>query len=99
MKTTLNDWPPGTPDYVNHHVLKDYIQETSKKNGVDSLTIYGARVTDLRKGATDWDLRFSTLRRDSLNGKVEEQERSLVRAVVKPRIVRADKARNSTLWW
>ena len=78
MKTTLNDWPPGTADYVNHHVLKDYIQETSKKNGVDSLTIYGARVTDLRKGATEWDLRFLTLRKDSLNDKVEEQERSLV---------------------
>lgn len=95
MKTTLNDWPPGTPDYVNHHVLKDYIQETSRKNGVDSLTIFGARVTDLRKGARDWDLRFTTLRRDSLNSKVEEQERSLVRVIVKPRFSRhADEARN-----
>ncbi|TLD26093.1 FAD/NAD(P)-binding domain-containing protein [Venturia nashicola] len=79
MKTTLNDWPSGTPDYVSHHVLKDYIQETSRINGVDALTIYGARVVDLIKGPTDkqWDLRFTTLRRDSLNSKVEEQERSL----------------------
>jgi hypothetical protein len=78
MRTTLNDWPPGTPDYVNHNVLKDYIQETSRKNGVDSLTIFGARVTDLRKNATEWNLTFSTLRRDTLNDKVEEQERSRV---------------------
>ncbi|KAE9978216.1 hypothetical protein EG327_007465 [Venturia inaequalis] len=79
MKTTLNDWPPETPDYVSHNVLKNYIQETSRVNGVDALTIYGARVVDLIKGPTDkqWDLRFTTLRRDSLNGKVEEQKRSL----------------------
>lgn len=80
MKTTLNDWPPGTPDYVSHHVLKEYIQETSRVNDVDALTIYGARVVDLNKGPAEkqWDLRFTTLRRDSLNSKVEEQERSLV---------------------
>ncbi|QDS68308.1 hypothetical protein FKW77_010674 [Venturia effusa] len=79
MKTTLNDWPPGTPDYVSHDVLKNYIQETSRVHGVDALTIYGARVVDLRKNPTDkqWDLRFTTLRRDSSNSKAEEQERSL----------------------
>lgn len=79
MKTTLNDWPPGTPDYVSHDVLRDYIQETSRINGVDALTIYGARVVDLRKGPKDkqWELRFTTLRRDSSNSKVEEQQRSM----------------------
>jgi MFS transporter, ACS family, pantothenate transporter len=90
MKTTLNDWPPGTPDYVNHIVLETYIQETSLKTGVDLLTIYGAQVIELRKEGVNWVVRFSTLRKDLLNGKVEEQKRSLVSAVKPIGIVFAD---------
>jgi hypothetical protein len=79
MRTKLNAWPPGTPDYVSHRVLKEYIQDTAKKTGVDELTIYGANVTNLKKAGDEWVLTYSTLRKDSLNDEVpKDHERLLV---------------------
>ncbi|KAJ6092488.1 hypothetical protein N7486_007777 [Penicillium sp. IBT 16267x] len=45
LRIKLNAWPQGTPHYVKHSVLKDYIQDTSNKSGVSDVTIYGALVT------------------------------------------------------
>jgi hypothetical protein len=79
MRTKLNAWPPGTPDYVSHRVLKEYIQDTAKRTGVEELTIFGANVSKLRKTGNEWIVTYSTLRKDSLNEVVRDHERSLVR--------------------
>jgi ACS family pantothenate transporter-like MFS transporter len=78
MRTKLNAWLPGTPDFVSHRILKDYIQDTARKTGVEGLTIYGAKVKELKKSGDQWALTYSTLRKDSLNGTHREHERSLV---------------------
>ena len=61
MKTKINSWPPGTPDFVNHRVLYEYIRDTSKKTGVDKKTIYDTRVEKIEKSGTKWYLKTSTL--------------------------------------
>ncbi|KAJ5783234.1 hypothetical protein N7457_005008 [Penicillium paradoxum] len=61
LQTTLNAWPEGTALYVKHPVIKDYIQDTSKKAGVDHITKFGARVTRVYKEGATWTVHWSTL--------------------------------------
>ncbi|KAJ5413283.1 FAD dependent oxidoreductase [Penicillium sp. CMV-2018d] len=68
LRTTLNDWPENTPDYVNHHVLLEYIQETSKRTGVDKVTEYGALVTKIYKQGQKWQLNWTSLLEDPKTG-------------------------------
>ncbi|KAH8695134.1 pantothenate transporter [Talaromyces proteolyticus] len=72
LRTTLNAWPDGTPDVVNHDVIQKYIQDTSRKTGVEDVTVWGARVTDLRKDGSTWHVKWTTLHRDSAGTNVEE---------------------------
>ncbi|KAJ5690825.1 hypothetical protein N7462_005217 [Penicillium macrosclerotiorum] len=76
LRTKLNAWPNGTPPYVLHHVLKDYIQDTSKKAGVEAVTIYGALVTKVSKQEPDWEVAWSLLHNDPTTGEVVKQQRS-----------------------
>lgn len=46
---------------MKHHVLKEYIQDTSTKAGVDDITKYGARVTRVYKDGPTWTVHWSTL--------------------------------------
>ncbi|OCK87034.1 FAD dependent oxidoreductase [Cenococcum geophilum 1.58] len=46
LQTEVSAWPSGTPDFVHHPVIEDYIQNMSRTTGVDAITLYGARVTD-----------------------------------------------------
>jgi hypothetical protein len=78
MRTKLNAWPPGTPEYVSHRILKEYIQDTARKTGVEGLTIFGANVSNLKKSGDEWIITFSTLRKDSLNEVSRDHVRSLV---------------------
>jgi hypothetical protein len=73
LRTTLNAWPEGTPDIVDHGVIKDYIQNTSKKTGVSGVTRWGARVVDVQKEETTWKVTWSVLRGDAEKGNVEEE--------------------------
>lgn len=75
LRTKLNAWPEGTAPYVNHHVLKDYIQDTAKKAGVEQITIYGALVTNVLKKADKWHVSWKSLHEDQ-TGKLSEQEDS-----------------------
>ncbi|KAJ5178633.1 uncharacterized protein N7500_001332 [Penicillium coprophilum] len=61
LQTKLNAWPEGTAHFVKHHVLKDYIQDTSNKAGVDDITKYGARVTRVYKDGPTWTVHWCTL--------------------------------------
>jgi hypothetical protein len=95
MRTKLNSWPSGTPDFVTHVVMKEYIQDTSKKAGADSVTIYGARVQKLRKQDDRWEVTWSTLREDERSEIVQEEEhrsvkRYHVRSALSTRLTVAD---------
>ncbi|KAJ5770086.1 uncharacterized protein N7511_002137 [Penicillium nucicola] len=61
LETKLNSWPEGTAPFVRHFVLKDYIQDTAKKAGVDDVTIYGAQVTKVYKEGPTWTVKWTTL--------------------------------------
>lgn len=62
--------------------MKEYIQDTSRKAGVDGVTIYGARVKKLRKQDDRWEVTWSTLRGDERSEVVEVEEHSKVRAIM-----------------
>ncbi|KAF9884736.1 hypothetical protein FE257_001298 [Aspergillus nanangensis] len=76
MKTKLSDWPAGTPDFVSHPIMKQYIQDISQKTGVELSTIYGARVTDVVKSGRLWKVTWSSLRKNSLT-KIESYSQVL----------------------
>ncbi|KAJ5638644.1 hypothetical protein N7528_001034 [Penicillium herquei] len=78
LRTTLNSWPEGTPYYVNHSVLKDYIQDTSQKAGVDDATIYGALVTDIHKEGQEWHVSWKLLNDDQQTDELVEATQSQV---------------------
>jgi hypothetical protein len=80
MRVKLNAWPEGTPDFVGHSVMKEYIQDTSRKTGVDDITIYGARVKNLSKQGDSWQVTWSRL--EQQDDKLKEQERKTVGAVM-----------------
>lgn len=61
LRTKLNAWPEGTGPFVRHNVLKDYIQDTSQKAGVDNVTKFGARVDRVYKNGSTWNVHWSTL--------------------------------------
>lgn len=79
MRVKLNAWPEGTPDFVSHRIMKEYIQDTSKKCGVDTVTIYGARVVNARKEGSTWKVSWTTLHEDRDTGKIEEKLETSVR--------------------
>lgn len=72
LRTTLNAWPDGTPDFVDHGVIKEYIQDTSEKTGVHGVTRWGARVVDIQKEEAQWKVTWSVLREDAEHNIEEE---------------------------
>ncbi|OQE20199.1 hypothetical protein PENFLA_c017G10259 [Penicillium flavigenum] len=64
LQTKLNAWPEATAPFVKHHVLKEYIQDTSKKAGVDDITKFGARVSRVHKDGPTWTVHWTTLSED-----------------------------------
>ena len=78
MKLTLNSWKPGTEDFVNHRVLQEYIEETSRTTQVHERTVYQTRVEEISKAESFWRLRTSTLGR---KGHAQSIERIWVRSL------------------
>ena len=64
MRLKLNAWQEGTEDYVKHHVLEEYLQETSRKHGVEDITLYNTRVEHVMKEHGKWQVQTTTLRRE-----------------------------------
>ena len=64
MKLRLNSWPNGTEDFVNHRILNEYIQDTSRRTGVHSRTQYDTRVENVSKDGEVWKVQTSTLVKD-----------------------------------
>ncbi|KAI9738410.1 MAG: hypothetical protein M1834_008913 [Cirrosporium novae-zelandiae] len=62
LQLKVNSFPPKTPDYVNHKVLEEYIQDTAQKTGVDELILYNTNVDNAEKEDGKWWLSTSTLK-------------------------------------
>ena len=77
MKLKINSWPTDTADFVNHRVLNEYIQDTSRKTGVHSATQYNTRVEKVSKSGKLWRVQTSTLVKNQ--GAFDRIERDLVR--------------------
>ncbi|EYE98611.1 putative FAD dependent oxidoreductase [Aspergillus ruber CBS 135680] len=73
MRVKLNAWPEGTPDFVSHSVMQEYIQDTSRKARVHAFTIYGARVKNIAKKGRKWGVTWSRLEQESEGVKEIEQ--------------------------
>ncbi|KAF2673076.1 dimethylaniline monooxygenase [Microthyrium microscopicum] len=61
LATKLGPFPEGTPDFVKHHVLCQYIQDTSEKSGVKAVTHFRTRVEDAKKVGQTWHVKTSTI--------------------------------------
>ncbi|KAL5046175.1 hypothetical protein BDW71DRAFT_207537 [Aspergillus fruticulosus] len=81
MRVKLNPWPEGTPDFVSHSVMKEYIRDTSRKTGVNDITIYGARVKNLSKQGDSWQVTWTRLKQQD-DGFKEEERISILDAII-----------------
>ncbi|ORX93343.1 pantothenate transporter [Clohesyomyces aquaticus] len=68
LETTLNPFPAGTPDFVSHQVLKNYIQDTAVTTGVHNITIYDTDVRRVWKDGEKWNLKAATLTHGPVEG-------------------------------
>ncbi|KIW60848.1 hypothetical protein, variant 2 [Exophiala xenobiotica] len=60
LELSVNSWPAGTPAFVKHNVIAEYIQDTSIKTGIHERTLYNTRVKNLSKEGNIWRLETST---------------------------------------
>ena len=68
MRTTLLEWPEGTPEYLTHDEVEKYIQDLAVTTGTQEHILFNTNVQSIRKeNASDtgakWTLRTRTLRR------------------------------------
>ncbi len=49
MRTTLLNWPPGTPGRMHHSLVLAYLREMARVHGVEERVRYSTRVESVRK--------------------------------------------------
>ncbi|KAI5370864.1 putative flavin monooxygenase, FAD/NAD(P)-binding domain superfamily [Septoria linicola] len=54
MELSTQKWKPGTEEFVPHHVLGDYIQDTARENDVLESISFNTRVKQVEKSGKDW---------------------------------------------
>jgi hypothetical protein len=64
LRMSLNSWQDGTEEIVPHQIVKEYIQSTAVKTGVDDVTLYNTRVDSVTKQGHKWHIHTTTLLRD-----------------------------------
>lgn len=74
MKLRTHDWKPDTADFVPHHVLATYIQDTADANDILPSISFRTRVTKVEKKGKKWEV--STARLIEEDGE-KEVERSV----------------------
>lgn len=76
MRTTLLQWPEGTPDHVTHHEIETYVQRLSRETGAHDVTLFDTRVEEAVKntGTGKWEVRTKTLVKNN-DGKYSFKER------------------------
>jgi cation diffusion facilitator CzcD-associated flavoprotein CzcO len=77
MRTTLLQWPEGTPDHVTHHEIETYVQRLSRETGAHDVTLFDTRVEEAVKnaGTGKWEVRTKTLLKND-DGRYSFQERN-----------------------
>lgn len=65
MKTSLHNWPEGTPDYTTHDVMARYINEVTNIFGVHSRTRYQTNVLEVKKLGSSWNVKTRSRKSDS----------------------------------
>ncbi|KAI1871598.1 uncharacterized protein JN550_004592 [Neoarthrinium moseri] len=65
MRSTLLNWPEGTPEFVSQDRIDKYIQELTIHTGIQEHVLYDTAVDTVRKSpnGTKWDVGTSTLRK------------------------------------
>lgn len=65
MRTTLLNWPQGTPEHVTHREIEQYVQRLAQETGVHDVTLYGTRVEEAAKqpqgSSRKWHVRTKTI--------------------------------------
>ena len=54
MEMSCQAWRDGTAEFVPHHVLAEYIQESAETNGVLDLISFRTRVNHIEKTGQNW---------------------------------------------
>ncbi|EHY57252.1 Flavin-containing monooxygenase ustF2 [Exophiala dermatitidis] len=63
MRTSLQAWPEGTPDFVSQKTVEEYVQTIADAHGVSPVAQYNTRVEEVRKQGTEWYVRTTTLQK------------------------------------
>lgn len=64
MELRANKWKPGTEDFVKHHVLAEYIQDTAKNTNVERYIRFNTRIDAVEKIGSQWNVQASRLIHD-----------------------------------
>lgn len=54
MELSTQKWKPGTEEFVPHHVLAEYIQDTARANGILDVISFDTRVKHVEKRGDKW---------------------------------------------
>lgn len=78
MRSTLLDWPQGTPEHVTHREIEHYVQDLALKTGVHDATLYGTRVEEAVKqpDSGKWHVRTKTVKQDNSTGESAFEEKN-----------------------
>lgn len=79
MQMTCQEWPPGTEEFVPHHVLADYIEDAARSNAILNEIRFNTRVDKVEKVGNIWEVDISSLEEDRSENSV------LTESVVRPR--------------
>lgn len=65
-------WKEGTPDYVKHEVILEYIRDFARENDVERFIQFNTRVEEVAKEGDKWHVKTSTLVKESVDrGRLE----------------------------
>ncbi|KUI61323.1 Thiol-specific monooxygenase [Cytospora mali] len=82
MRSSLLNWPEGTPEHVTHHVIETYVQSLSRETGAHDVTLYNTRVEEAVKEGDKWIVRTKTLHQGGDHGYTLEEKQWTFDAVV-----------------
>lgn len=72
-------WEPGTPNFVSHRLVKDYIQAAARRSGPQTSYLFSTRVERIWKRESKWQIQSTALTR-AANGNMKKSRRFRVRA-------------------
>lgn len=61
MDMSFQSWKPGTEEFVPHHVLAEYIQDSAVSKSIMDCIRLNSRINDIRKVGRVWELKIAEL--------------------------------------